>query len=166
MRPSRLLSGLALAAVAASGCASTPQAADLVAVQSGGGPGFNESEAAAAFLEYIGAVNDALETGDAAALDRVTDPACPCRDLVGFIGSRFAEGGAVEGASFDATGVTVVRRDRREAQVRATVSVTRYAVRSPDGLLVARQPAQRFVATYTLRALDDGWRVVDVHQVP
>jgi hypothetical protein len=41
--------------------------------------------------------------------------------------------------------------------------VSEYAVHNGDGLLLGTEPAQAYVATYTVRMVgEDTWRVVDV----
>lgn len=162
-RASIALAGLLLLA---GGCSTTPDAADLVAAQGGAGPAVSEAEAAAALLDYVGAVNGALRSGDTDALAAMTGPRCPCRDLVALIEARSADRGALVDASFDAGAVTVLARGDRQARVRAHVSVSEYAVRNRDGLLLRTEPAQEYVATYTVRMVgDDRWRVVDVREV-
>jgi len=156
---------LTLVAVATSGCATTPDAADLVSEQATTGEPVSEAEAAAALLDYFGAVNTSLETGDTDELAALTAPECPCRDLVGLIHNRYAEGGELVGASFDAEAVTVLGRQAQRAQVRARVSVARYNIRNADGLMLETRPAQQYVATYTVELGEENWRVVDVRQI-
>jgi hypothetical protein len=155
----------ALIVVATSGCATTPDAADLVSEQATTGEPVSEAEAAAALLDYFGAVNQALDSGDTDELAALTGPACPCRDLVGLIHSRYAEGGELVGASFDAEAVTVLGRQARRAQVRARVMVSRYNIRNADGLMLETRPAQQYVATYTVELGEENWRVVDVRML-
>jgi hypothetical protein len=125
-----------------------------------------EAEAAAALLDYFDAVNEALQTGDTESLAALTGPRCPCRDLVALIDDRFADGGELVGASFDAGAVTVLGRGTTEARVRAHVAVSRHEVRTTDGVMLRPQPARDFVATYTVRrgTSDDSWQVTDVRQ--
>jgi hypothetical protein len=153
---------VALLVVATSGCATTPDAADLVSEQATTGEPVSEAEAAAALLDYFGAVNEALDSGDTDELAALTGPECPCRDLVGLIHSRYAEGGELVGASFDAKAVTVLGRQARRAQVRARVMVSRYNIRNADGLMLEARPARQYVATYTVELGEENWRVVDV----
>jgi hypothetical protein len=163
MNVPRLLCALAPAVLLAGGCSTTPDAAELVAEQSNTGTPVSEAEAAAALLDYIGAVNGALRSGDTGRLAAMTDPRCPCRDLVALIDDRFADGAALVGAAFDARQLTVLDRRGRRADVRAQVSVSEYAVRNRDGLVVTTRPARQYVATYTVAmGEDDAWRVVDV----
>lgn len=164
MRPALLLSTVAVVATTAVGCAGTPDAADLVSDQAASGPRVSEAAAAAALRDYFGAVNEALDSGDIEDLAAMTGPQCPCRDLVGLLADRFDDDGELVGASFDATDVTVLARENRQAQVRARVSVSEYVVRNADGLRLDRQRPQQYVATYTVRLRDDAWRVVDVRQ--
>jgi hypothetical protein len=156
------LATVAVLVVATSGCATTPDAADLVSEQATTGEPVSEAEAAAALLDYFGAVNEALDGGDTGELAALTGPECPCRDLVGLIHSRYAEGGELVGASFDAEAVTVLGRQARRAQVRARVMVSRYNIRNADGLMLETRPAQQYVATYTVELGEENWRVVDV----
>jgi hypothetical protein len=153
---------VAVLVVATSGCATTPDAADLVSEQATTGEPVSEAEAAAALLDYFGAVNEALGSGDTDELAALTGPECPCRDLVGLIHSRYAEGGELVGASFDAEAVTVLDRQAGRAQVRARVMVSRYNIRNADGLMLETRPAQQYVATYTVELGEENWRVVDV----
>jgi hypothetical protein len=156
---------VALLVVVTSGCATTPDAADLVSEQATTGEPVSEAEAAAALLDYFGAVNEALETGDTDQLAALTGPDCPCRDLVGLIHSRYAEGGELVGASFDAEAVTVLGRQARRARVRARVMVSRYNIRNADGLMLETRPEQQYVATYTVELGEENWRVVDVRLI-
>lgn len=164
MNLARLSSALAPLVLVVGGCSATPDAADLVAEQRTTGPPVSESEAAAAMLDYIDTVNEALRSGDTGELVRMTGAQCPCRDLVGLIHERFAGGAGLVGASFDAGAVTVLERQGQQADVRVRVSVSKYDVRNRDGLVVGSRPAQEYVATYTLRREDEQWRVVDVRQ--
>jgi len=156
---------VAVLVVVTSGCATTPDAADLVSEQATTGEPVSEAEAAAALLDYFGAVNQALDSGDTDELAALTGPECPCRDLVGLIHSRYAEGGELVGASFDAEGVTVLGRQARRAQVRARVMVSRYNIRNADGLMLEARPEQQYVATYTVELGEENWRVVDVRLI-
>jgi hypothetical protein len=156
---------VALLVVVTSGCATTPDAADLVSEQATTGEPVSEAEAAAALLDYFGAVNEALKTGDTDQLAALTGPDCPCRDLVGLIHSRYAEGGELVGASFDAEAVTVLGRQARRAQVRARVMVSRYNIRNADGLMLETRPERQYVATYTVELGEENWRVVDVRLI-
>jgi hypothetical protein len=163
MNIARALPTLAAAVVLTGGCSATPDAADLVAAQGDAGAQVSEAEAAAALLDYVGAVNAALRSGDTETLAAMTGPRCPCQDLVALVEDSFADGGALVDASFDAGAVTVLGRSGRQARVRAQVSVSEYAVHNGDGLVVGSEPAQEYVATYTVRMVgDDAWRVVDV----
>jgi hypothetical protein len=156
--------GLLLPLVLSAGCSTTPDAAELVAAQDSAGPQVSEAEAAAALLDYVGTVNTALRSGETDQLAAMTGPRCPCQDLVALVDESFVDGGRLVDASFDAGAITVLGRHGRQARVRARIQVSEYGVRDRDGLLVTRQPAQEYVATYTVRMDDDDtWRVVDVH---
>lgn len=155
---------LAAAMLAATGCSTGSDASDLMADQPSAGPDITEFQAAGALREYVGAVNRALHTGRTTTLASMTGRACPCRDLVELIADRYRDHGAIVGASFGAGDVTVLQRRGREARVQAQMSVSRYHVRTPDGLAVGRQRAQEYVATYTLRRRGSAWSVVDVRQ--
>ncbi|MGH3318104.1 MAG: hypothetical protein ACRDO0_18330 [Nocardioidaceae bacterium] len=156
---------VAVLVVVTGGCATTPDAADLVSEQATTGEPVSEAEAAAALLDYFGAVNKALQSGDTDELAALTGPECPCRDLVGLIHSRYAEGGELVGASFDAEAVTVLGRQARRAQVRARVMVSRYNIRNADGLMLETRPARQYVAAYTVELGEENWRVVDVRLI-
>jgi hypothetical protein len=161
--PPLVLGGVGLLAT---GCTATPSATELVAAQNATDGRVSEAAAAGAFLEYIRVVNAALRSGDVEALAEMTASRCPCTDLVAVIDERYADGARLVGASFDAGELTVLARRGGQAEVRARVSVTPYEVHNADGLVVDTQPAQEYVATYTVHAGGDSWRVVDVRPAP
>ncbi|MGH3367870.1 MAG: hypothetical protein ACRDOY_11770, partial [Nocardioidaceae bacterium] len=146
----------------AGGCVGTPDAADLVDNQTDAGVLVSKPEAAGALQDYMSVVNDALDSGDIGELDAMTGEDCPCRELVGYIHGNTYEGGQLIDASMTADEVTVVGRTGREADVSARVSVSAYAVRTADGLVVGRQPEREFAATYTVRTDGSDWQVIDV----
>jgi hypothetical protein len=162
-RPALVTAVATAVATACAGCTATPDAADLVTGAVAHGPVISESDAAAAMFGYVDAVNDALRTGETDRLAAMTGPSCPCGQLVGLIEARSAAGSELVGASFDAGQVSVLARRGRQAQVSAHVWVSPYTVRNADGTVVERRPAEDYVATYTLRMVDEGvWSVVDV----
>ncbi|MDQ4008885.1 MAG: hypothetical protein M3211_12385 [Actinomycetota bacterium] len=163
--PARRALPSVLLLVTTSGCFSTPDAADLVAEHERSGGRVREADAVAALVDYVGVVNQALRTGDTEALATMTAAGCPCRELVAFIDDSYADDAELIGAFFDVGELSVQGLSGRRARVRAGVSVSAYDVRNRDGLVVGSEPAQRYVAVYTLRRRDDGaWRVVDVRE--
>lgn len=162
MSSARWLPVLTLVVLVAGGCVATPDAADLVDNQTDAGPLVSKSEAAGALMDYMSVANDALDSGDTVELDAMTGATCPCRELVGYIHGNTYEGGRLIDASMTASDVTVVERTGRKADVSARVSVSAYAVRTADGLVVGRQPEREFLATYTVQTDGGDWQVVDV----
>lgn len=160
--PRRLLScAVALVACSASACVSTPSAADL---QRGAatGPRLSEADAAEALFSYVEMVNTGLRGEGVEELAEATDPQCGCYALVHLIEDRTDAGGSFVDAAFTAGDVTVRSTDGSTAVVRARIDVTAYQVRSPDGLVVERTPADSYVADYTLRTDGEQWQVVKV----
>jgi hypothetical protein len=153
-----------LLAMAASGCVSTPDAADLVG-GTGATPDLSESDAADALVGYVDLINAALRGESLPALADATDPSCRCYTLVRMIEEGTSGGGAFLDAEFTARDVTVRSAEGPTAVVRAHVSVSAYEVRSPDGVVVETVPAEEYVADYTLRSDGENWRVVDVVRV-
>lgn len=164
MRLARPLLALLLPGLLAGGCGTTPDAADMVADRATSGPTVTEAEAAGALLDYADTVDAALSTGDTAALDGMSGPECPCRDLVALVETRFARGAELVGASFDMIDVTVQRRRGSRARVSARVTVSEYRILNADGLRIGTQPQQEFSAVYTVQRDGDTWTVVDVER--
>lgn len=163
--PRRLLScAVALVACSASACVSTPSAADL---QRGAaqGPQLSESAATTALFSYVDMINAGLRGEGVEELADATDPGCSCYALVELIEEGTDLGGGFVDAEFSASDVTVRSTDGGAAVVRARVDVTAYQVRSPDGLLLEKTPADSYVADYTLRTDGEEWRVVKVKPV-
>lgn len=160
--PRRLLScAVALVACSASACVSTPSAADL---QRGAarGPELTQPAATEALFSYVDMINAGLRGEGVDELADATDPQCSCYALVEMIEDGTDLGGGFVDAGFTATDVTVRSTDGGTAVVRAHVDVSAYQVRSPDGLLLEKKPADSFVADYTLRTDGEQWRVVEV----
>jgi len=163
--PRRLLSSaVALVALSTGACVSTPDAVELQQ-EAERGPRLSESEARDALLSYVEMINAGLRGEGVEELAEVTSPGCSCRALVELVREGTAGGGAFERARFSADEVTVRSTGPGGAVVRARIEVTAYRVRSPDGLIVERVPADAYRADYTLRAQRDGWQVVQVTPV-
>jgi hypothetical protein len=164
MSRARVCAAAVVLAMAASGCVSTPDAADLVR-EGGATPDLSESDAADALVGYVDLINAALRGESLPALADATDPTCPCSSLVRMIEEGTSGGGAFLDAEFTARDVTVRSVDGPTAIVRARISVSAYDVRTPDGVVVETKPAEEYVADYTLRSDGENWRVMDVVRV-
>lgn len=152
---------VALVAVSASACVSTPEAAELQR-HAAQGPTLSAAEATEALQSYVEMVNEGLRGEGVEDLAEVTDPQCSCSGLVGMIRRGTAGGGEFVDATFTAEDLEVRSAEGSTAVVRARISVSAYQVRNPDGVLVDREPATSYRADYTLRTDGEQWRVVEV----